>query len=96
MSTEQDPGTEHLDSAQPAGAQLVEFHERYHHGRSPAAWTCVTIIFVGFVIGGLALVFNNWPTFWIGGVGVIVLGAIIGKVMELMGYGQELRDSATS
>lgn len=94
MSTEHNPSADHLDSAQPDGAQLVEFHERYHHGRSPAAWTCVTIIFVGFLIGGLALVFNNWSTFWIGGVAVIVIGGIVGKVMQLMGYGQEIRGSA--
>ncbi len=87
MSADQAPGSELPDVSH-------EFHERYHHGRSPAAWACVTIIFIGFVIGGLALVFNSWPTFWIGGVAVVVIGAIVGKVMQLMGYGQELRGSA--
>jgi hypothetical protein len=32
----------------------------------------------------------NWPLFWIGGVGLVVLGAIVGKVMQMMGMGQPL------
>lgn len=96
MSTERAPGTEHLNTVSPDGVQPVEFHERYHHGRSPAAWTCVTITFIGFLVGGLALVFKSWPTFWFGGVGIILVGAIVGKVMGLMGYGQGVRGSAAA
>ena len=37
-----------------------------HHGNTPAAWTGVLIILVGFVVGGLALVIGSWPMFWVG------------------------------
>ena len=47
-----------------------------HHGR-PISWVAVTIIVIGFVAGGLALIFGpTWPVFW-AGVGVAALGGII-------------------
>jgi len=60
------------------------------HGNTPAAWTAVTIMLIGFVIGAIAVIAQNWTLFWIGGVGVVVLGAIVGKVMQMMGMGQPL------
>jgi hypothetical protein len=60
------------------------------HGNTPAAWTAVTIMLIGFVIGAIAVIMLNWPLFWIGGVAVVVLGAIVGKVMQMMGMGQPL------
>ena len=53
-------------------------HEEYH-GR-PVSWVAVTIIIIGFIIGGIALPIGpNWVLFWIGAaiavVGVIVAGA---------------------
>jgi small neutral amino acid transporter SnatA (MarC family) len=58
------------------------------HGNTPAAWTAVTIIMVAFVIGAVAVLTANWVLFWIGGVGGCILGAVVGKVMSMMGYGQ--------
>ena len=52
-----------------------------------AAWTAVAIMLVGFVVGGLAFPLNSAPVFWVG-VGIVVLGAIVGKVLQAMGYGQ--------
>ena len=37
-----------------------------HHGNTPAAWTAVMIILVGFVVGGIGLVIDNWTMFWVG------------------------------
>ena len=37
-----------------------------HHGNTPAAWTGVLIILVGFVVGGIGLVIDSWPMFWVG------------------------------
>ena len=37
-----------------------------HHGNTPAAWTGVLVILVGFVVGGLGLVIGSWPMFWVG------------------------------
>jgi hypothetical protein len=45
-------------------------------------------ILAGIFIGAFAVAVLNWPLFWIGGVGVIVLGLIVGKVMQMMGLGK--------
>ena len=61
------------------------------HGHTPAAWTAVIVIFIGFVVGGIAVMMLNWPLFWLGGVGLIVVGGVVGKVMQMMGLGQSER-----
>jgi len=58
------------------------------HGHTPAAWTTVLIVFLAFVFGSIAVLVQNWPLFWIGGVGLLVVGGIVGKVMQMMGLGQ--------
>lgn len=65
----------------------------HHHGNTPAAWTAVTIIMVAFLIGTIAVVIGNWPLFWIGGVGLFVVGGIVGRVMSGMGYGKYAKHS---
>ncbi|HET9829655.1 MAG TPA: HGxxPAAW family protein [Nocardioidaceae bacterium] len=59
-----------------------------HHGNTPAAWTGVTIILVGFAVGGIGLVVGSWLLFWIG-VALWPLGVVAGKVMQKMGMGAE-------
>lgn len=59
-----------------------------HHGNTPAAWTGVTIILLGFVVGGIGLVIDNMVVFWVG-VALAPIGAIVGKVMQLMGMGAD-------
>ena len=57
------------------------------HGNSPAAWTAVAIVLVAFTIGAVAMVLGpNWVLFWIS-VAIAVLGALTGKVMQLLGFG---------
>jgi len=56
------------------------------HGNTPAAWTAVAIMFVGFLLSGLALPFELPWLFFVGLV-VVVLGAVVGKVMSMMGMG---------
>jgi len=58
------------------------------HGNTPAAWTTAIIIMVAFAIGAVAVLTDNWALFWIGGVGGLVVGGVVGKVMQMMGYGQ--------
>lgn len=58
------------------------------HGNSVAAWTAVIIISAGFVLGGVAMVIEQWWLFWVSA-GIIVVGAIVGKIMSLMGMGNE-------
>ena len=57
------------------------------HGSTPAAWTLVVLITLGFIISTVALVIGQWPIFWVG-VGVVALGAIVGGVMKAAGLGK--------
>jgi small neutral amino acid transporter SnatA (MarC family) len=59
------------------------------HGSTPAAWTTVVIITLAFTVGTLAVILANWPLFWIGGVGLVVIGAVVGKAMAMMGLGKK-------
>ena len=56
------------------------------HGNTPAAWTAVSIMFVGFLISGIALPLEQAWLFFVG-LAVVVLGAVAGKVMSMMGMG---------
>ena len=59
-----------------------------HHGNTPAAWTGVMISLVGFVVGGIGMVIDQWALFWVG-VALVPIGAIVGKIMQKMGLGAE-------
>lgn len=66
-------------------AEAATTHD--NHGQTPAAWTAVTIIMVGFIIGCIAVVLLNWVLLGVAAV-VIVVGAVVGKVMQMMGMGK--------
>jgi hypothetical protein len=58
------------------------------HGSTPAAWTAVAIIIVGVLVGAVGLMWGpNWLVFWIGAA-LVPVGAIVGKVMQVMGLGE--------
>ena len=57
------------------------------HGNTPAAWTAVILIMLRFLVGGVAIVMDR-PLWAAGGAVVVVLGGIVGKVMQMMGLGQ--------
>jgi hypothetical protein len=57
-----------------------------HHGRTLAAWTGTTIAMVAFIVGGLAVVIQNWTLFWICA-GLLVVSLIATKVLQVMGHG---------
>jgi hypothetical protein len=59
-----------------------------HHGNTPAAWTGVVIVLVGFVIAGLGLIVGSWLMFWIGVILWPVAGVVV-KVMQRMGLGAD-------
>ena len=59
-----------------------------HHGRTVAAWTGTTIALVAFLLGGIAVVIQNWPLFW-ASAGLLVVGLIATKVLQVMGYGAD-------
>ncbi|PRY61511.1 hypothetical protein BCF74_10568 [Knoellia remsis] len=64
---------------------MAEQHED-HHGSSTAAWALVGIVLLGSLIMSIAVAFPNVPLF-IGGVVVVILGLVVGKVLALAGYG---------
>ena len=73
-------------------AAKVERHDKpakhVHHGRTLAAWTGSIIAMVAFIIGGIAVILQNWPLFW-ASVGLFVLALIATKVLQVMGYGAD-------
>jgi hypothetical protein len=57
-------------------------HESFH-GR-PVSWVAVAVIFIGFVVGGAALVPGpTWWLFWTG-VGIAVVGIGIGASTKMV------------
>ena len=57
-----------------------------HHGRTLAAWVGSIVPMAAFIIGGIAVIIQNWPLFW-ASVGLFVLALIATKVLQVMGYG---------
>lgn len=62
------------------------------HGHSIAAWAAVGIMLVGAAIGSIAVVMPSMVLGIIAAV-VIVVGAIVGKVLAMAGYGSKPHDS---
>lgn len=60
---------------------------RADHGHTTAAWTTVLIILAGIFLGAVAVVLLNWPLFYIS-LGVIALGGVVGKVLQMAGLGK--------
>jgi hypothetical protein len=56
------------------------------HGNSPAAWAAVIIMLVAFAIGTFAFWFATVWLVW-AAVALLVVGAIVGLVLKVMGYG---------
>ncbi|WP_173263368.1 HGxxPAAW family protein [Streptomyces pacificus] len=58
------------------------------HGHTPAAWTGVTISFIGFCIAGVFMVAANPLGFW-AGMAVVLAGGVVGAAMKAAGLGQQ-------
>ncbi|HUX70561.1 MAG TPA: HGxxPAAW family protein [Cellulomonadaceae bacterium] len=58
-----------------------------NHGHTVAAWTTTIVVVVGALVSALAVVFAVVWLFW-AGLGVVLVGAITGKVLQVLGYGQ--------
>ena len=73
-----DTGAHGLD----AQTGLSHEHEA-HHGR-PASWVAVSIIIVGFIVGGVAMVPHpKWWLFW-AGAGIVVIGGIMALASHIL------------
>jgi hypothetical protein len=57
------------------------------HGHTPAAWTGVTIAFIGFCVSGAFTVMAQPIGFW-AGLAIAALGGVVGAIMSAMGLGQ--------
>ncbi len=57
-----------------------------NHGNTPAAWAAVAVAMLGFVVGGIGLMFNpiNMAIFWVG-VAIGVASLVVFVVMARMG-----------
>ncbi|QKW38985.1 hypothetical protein HUT06_37260 [Actinomadura sp. NAK00032] len=56
--------------------------EGSHAGR-PSSWLAVGVIFIGFVVGGVALCLGPaWIMFWVG-VGIVVAGFLVSWMVHL-------------
>jgi MFS superfamily sulfate permease-like transporter len=74
-------------SARPAtGASTAADGHDESHGHSLASWTLVGLVLVGSFLLCLAIVITNVPMAVIGGV-IIVLGLIVGRVLQMAGFG---------
>ena len=64
-----------------------------NHGNTPAAWTAVVVALVGFVVGGIGLMFEpvNMTVFWVG-VGITVAAGVVFVVMGKLGLHGPLTD----
>ncbi|GAB3687010.1 HGxxPAAW family protein [Streptomyces sparsus] len=57
------------------------------HGHTPAAWTGVTIAFIGFTVSAVFMVMAQ-PLGVVGGLVVVGLGGVVGWIMRSMGLGK--------
>jgi hypothetical protein len=57
------------------------------HGHTPAAWTGVTIAFIGFCISSVFTVMAE-PVGFVAGLVVVALGGIVGLAMRAAGMGK--------
>ncbi|MGP3921695.1 HGxxPAAW family protein [Streptomyces sp. 8N616] len=58
------------------------------HGHTPAAWTGVTIAFIGFLISGAFTVLAE-PLGFVAGLVVVAIGGVVGLAMRAAGMGQQ-------
>lgn len=65
---------------------------KYHHGRTPAAWTATVIAIIGSVVSTAGFLLNiSWTLVW-AGLALLVGAAVVGGIMVKLGYGQSYAD----
>ena len=57
------------------------------HGSTPAAWTAVIIIMIASVVSTVGVIIGPWPVFW-AGIALVAVGGIVGKVLQVAGFGK--------
>ncbi|WP_235994117.1 HGxxPAAW family protein [Nonomuraea montanisoli] len=52
------------------------------HGGRASSWLAVTVMLIGFIVGGVGLTLASWTLVWVGA-GVIVVGGILALVFDI-------------
>jgi hypothetical protein len=79
-------GTAHQSDMRNVEHTVNRRGKNVHHGRTLAAWVGTIVGLVAFIIGGIAVVLQNWPMFW-GAAGLAVIAVIVTVILQRMGYG---------
>jgi hypothetical protein len=80
-----EPQTQASLAHQAPGSSTTHAAHVAYHGR-PVSWVAVSLIMVGFVVGGLALVFgHHGPTWWLfwTGAGLAAIGALLALASDI-------------
>jgi len=77
VSSATDEATANADARNPAQFAGSAHQQDSHHGRT-SSWVAITIIVVGFVVGGAAMLTSpvTWWLFWVGA-GIVGVGGIM-------------------
>jgi hypothetical protein len=81
-----------MSNAPYAAAHLPPSSPPGNHGRTRAAWATTWIILGGALVAALGVAFATPWVFW-AGLGIVIVGAVVGKVMQVLGMGQHRRGS---
>ena len=60
--------------------------KQVHHGRTLAAWVGSMLAMIAFILGGIAVMMQNWVLFSVAVV-IIVAALVATKVLQAMGRG---------
>ena len=72
------------DTTEARSAASQEKH--VHHGRTGAAWTGSLIAMGTTIMGGIAVMMQNWTLFTVAAV-IMVVGLIITRILQVTGHG---------
>ncbi|MCU1432156.1 MAG: hypothetical protein JWP95_1261 [Actinotalea sp.] len=64
-----------------------------NHGHTTAAWVTVGMVLLGSTISSVAVVLARPWLFW-AGLGVVLVGVVVGRVLKMLGFGQPAQGSA--